>query len=160
MLLPKNLENASAQIFPWLCYCPKVFNCVEHWTCNVILGDILLTKTKVNTVPARIQFIRNTRLRAEQIYFIVSNFVVAEFYLCTWSGTQESVAQNQIVRPIEKNLEIMLFILYYLNRTCGFHFYCFPLKVFAMSFCSLNVVFMSKITYLLKNNFCTLDPSV
>ena len=30
--------------------------------------------------------------------------------------------QNQSIRPIETQLETFLFVLYYLNRTCGFHF--------------------------------------
>ena len=40
----------------------------------------------------------------------------------TFWGTQKMGGQNQSVRPIETKLEIFLFVLYYLNRTCSFHF--------------------------------------
>ena len=38
------------------------------------------------------------------------------------SGTQKLGGQNQSARPIETQLETFLFVLYYLNRTCIFHF--------------------------------------
>ena len=38
------------------------------------------------------------------------------------SGTQKMGGQNQSIRPIEVQLETFLFVLYYLNRTCNFHF--------------------------------------
>ena len=38
------------------------------------------------------------------------------------SGTQKRGGQNQSIRPIEVQLETFLFVLYYLNRTCNFHF--------------------------------------
>ena len=36
--------------------------------------------------------------------------------------------QNQSVRPIEKQLETLLFVLDYLNRTCKFNFKCVSFK--------------------------------
>ena len=52
-------------------------------------------------------------------------------------------AQNQSARLIERQLEKLIFALYYLNRTWAFIFNVFPSKVFAMrllkSECCFNV---------------------
>ena len=48
----------------------------------------------------------------------------------TFWGTQKMGGQNQSVGPVETQLEISLFILYYLNRTCILTL--FSSKVFAM----------------------------
>ena len=39
-----------------------------------------------------------------------------------WNGTQKMCGKNQSFRPIETQLETFLFVLYYLSRTCSFHF--------------------------------------
>ena len=38
--------------------------------------------------------------------------------------------QSQSVRPIETQLETLLFVPYHLNRTCSFHFKCVSIKSF------------------------------
>ena len=50
--------------------------------------------------------------RLGQIYFLIRDI----------PGAQERDAQNQSACPIEKQLEKMVFVFYYLNRTCEFHF--------------------------------------
>ena len=49
-------------------------------------------------------------------------------------GYAKKGGQNQIVRPIEAQLKILLFLLYYLNRIfiAAFILNVFPSKVFAM----------------------------
>ena len=70
-------------------------------------------------------------------------FQMRKFYLRAWSGTQKMGAQSQIVRPIETQLETLLFALYYLNSTYNLHFQC--QKFLQWGFCSLSVVLTSKI---------------
>ena len=78
---------------------------------------VLFTKyTKIVRVQ---QF---TEFRPEQIYFNAPNFLGAKLYLCARSGTQNAGAQNQSMHPMEKQLEILLFDFYYLDRTFGFYF--------------------------------------
>ena len=42
--------------------------------------------------------------------------------------------QNHSVRPIETELETMLFVLYHLNRTCSSHFKCVSIN--SINFCN------------------------
>ena len=46
----------------------------------------------------------------------------AQFYLRAKLETKKMVLQNQSVRPVERQLEILLFVLYCLNRIYGFQF--------------------------------------
>ena len=52
--------------------------------------------------------------------FRASNLTWIWFWLT--SGTQKTDTQNQSVHPIKKQLKTLLFVLYYLDKTCGFHF--------------------------------------
>ena len=52
----------------------------------------------------------------------------AQFYLRARLGTQKADAQKQKVRPIDKQLETLLFVLYYLGKTFGFHFQCISIE--------------------------------
>ena len=51
------------------------------------------------------------RSRVES-FFLLTNFLRAQL------GTQKMGNQNQIVGKIEIQIETLLFVLYYLNRTC------------------------------------------
>ena len=51
------------------------------------------------------------RSRVES-FFLFTNFLRAQL------GTQKMGNQNQIVGKIEIQIETLLFVLYYLNRTC------------------------------------------
>ena len=66
-------------------------------------------------------------------------------------GTQKMDAQDRGARPIETQIETLLFLLYNLNR--AFVLNVLSLKVLQQDFCSLNVVLMSKIRCDSKNNF-------
>ena len=46
------------------------------------------------------------------------------------SRTQKMGGQNQIIRLIDTQLETLLFVFYYLKRTCSFCFKCIPIKSF------------------------------
>ena len=79
----------------------------------------------------------------------------------TFWGMQKMGGQNQISRVIKTHLEIFLFLLDYLNRTCSFHFNSASIEGFLqLNFCPLNVILMSKIRCVSKNNFHTSDVSV
>ena len=82
--------------------------------------------------------------RPRQIYLNVHNFLGLQFYLHARSSTQIGDSQNQSGHWIKRQLETLLFVLYYLDRFCGFYFFIvFPLEVFAMkllqSECCLNI---------------------
>ena len=49
------------------------------------------------------------------------------------------------MRPIEMQLEALVFVPYYLNKLAAFVLNVFPSKILQGGFCSLNVVLMSKI---------------
>ena len=69
--------------------------------------------------------------------------------------------QSQCARLVEKQLETFIFVLSYLNNICSFHFYCNSIKSFLqLGFCSVTVVWMSKIKCVSKNNSHTSDTSV
>ena len=78
---------------------------------------VLFTKhTKIGRVQ---QF---TEFMPEQIYLNAPNFLGVKLYLYARSGTQNAGAQNQSMHMMEKQLEILLFDFYYLDRTFGFSF--------------------------------------
>ena len=63
---------------------------------------------------------------------------------------------------IGKQLEILVFVLHYLSRTCSFHFQCISIEnfyndIFVVWGNYLNVFWMSKIRCLSKDNFRTSD---
>ena len=47
-----------------------------------------------------------------------------------YSGKQKMGGQNQSLSPIEAQLQTLLFVLYYLKRTCCFHFQYVSIKRF------------------------------
>ena len=53
--------------------------------------------------------------------FRVRNFICPPDRARKEKGAQN---QTQCAHLIEKQLEITIFVLYYLNRDCSFHFYC------------------------------------
>ena len=59
---------------------------------------------------------------------LVPDFSGVQFYLRARLGTQKMVGKNQNVCLIKRQLETLLFVLFYLNRTCSFHFKCFSIK--------------------------------
>ena len=69
------------------------------------------------------------------------------------------------VRPISEELKILLFVCFYLNRICGFHFWCVLIEsfcndAFAVSGSCLNFVWLSKIRKFSENNFHTSDAYI
>ena len=68
--------------------------------------------------------------------------------------------QSQCARLIEKQLETIIFVLCYLNRTCSFRFYCNSIKKFCNgAFAVLMLFECLKFPYISKNNSHTSDAS-
>ena len=70
-------------------------------------------------------------------FFLGTRLFGTQFYLRDRSGTYKMSAQNQSVRTIEIQLETLIFVLYYLNNACSFHFKCASIKKF---FCNETFV--------------------
>ena len=71
-------------------------------------------------------------IKVKKIYFQERNFSGAQLYLCACSNMQNTGAQSQSVRPIETQLETLIFVSHYLNRLAAFILNVFPSKIFAM----------------------------
>ena len=56
-------------------------------------------------------------IRGGKIYFKAPGLSDTHIYLRARSGTQEMGSQNQSARLIEKQLETLFLVLYYLNST-------------------------------------------
>ena len=63
-----------------------------------------------------------TEIRAEQIYLYVPDRARKKK---TNTGAQN---QSQCASLIEKKLETIIVVLFYLHRACSFHFYCNSIK--------------------------------
>ena len=50
--------------------------------------------------------------------------------MCPYAASSTLSGKNENVLPIETQLETLLFVLNYLNRTCSFHFKCVSMKIF------------------------------
>ena len=70
--------------------------------------------------------------RVGQIYFYAPDFSGARFYFRSRSGTQKSglVKSKSMCTSGWETSRNIHFVSCYLNRTCGFHFYCNSIKCF------------------------------
>ena len=78
-------------------------------------------------------------IRGKKIYFQEPDFSGAQLYLRACSNMQNMGAQSQSVRPIETQLETLIFVSDYLNRLAAFILNKFPSKIFAMMLLQSNV---------------------
>ena len=67
-------------------------------------------------------FLTEKQIHAQTNLLHRTRFFVVQFHMCKRSGTQKTGTLNQNTFPIKKQLETLLFVLYHLNGTCGFHF--------------------------------------
>ena len=77
-------------------------------------------------------FCRNSCFRGGQMSIFRARNFTCNFNFTSRSGTQKMGAQNKSPRPIETQLEAILFAHYYLNSTLNIHFNAFPSKIFVM----------------------------
>ena len=70
--------------------------------------------------------------RGKKIYFQEPDVSSAQLYLRACSNMQNTGAQNLSVRPIETQLETLIFVSHYLNRLAAFILNMFLSKIFTM----------------------------
>ena len=98
----------------------KIKRCIQHTAVNYL-------RCFCKKVLVRRLTVQNASLEKKKAFTGVDKFPSTP---PTFWGTQKMGDQNQSARPIETQLEIFLFVLYYLNRT--YILTLFPSKVFAM----------------------------
>ena len=110
--------------------------------CNLMIKRI--TKNiNVFATRKKCYFLLLYYIKGEQIYFQASDFSGGQLYLRARPNMQNVCAQNQSVRPVETQLETLIFVFYHLNRLAAFILNVFYEK-YLQCFCSLNVASMSK----------------
>ena len=87
--------------------------------CNLMIKRI--TKNiNVFATRKKCYFLLLYYIKGEQIYFQASDFSGGQLYLRARPNMQNVGAQNQSVRPVETQLETLIFVFYHLNRLAAF----------------------------------------